>query len=588
MIGCMEEEALNYDEEADTQGECLYGGASPPIPRVTSTMPANGAVDVDVGLSSMSVTFDIPMLDESWSWVTDGESPFPGMIGEPWYDEDRTTNTLSVSLEADTDYVIWLNSDVHQNFTSDQGVAAEPYRWSFSTGSADNGGGDVDEEEQQSNTTSETNTTDGGTEQDLVIGPIPDEWSMLEGEGLFSKHIRVFGIHIFATTDTPDGKLMHAAGVLAQYLDNDEDGVVDDSAVVENMTAVNASIVMVAYEEDMEDIFENVPESIHQMFDAGEFWAQDLYGEETIPPGSSEDRFDASLEEIWHLISSAGYARAYPDAFAEEEGSVLANNMDLARGGHFEETACDECEGDSQCALPSGGNYPVDAWYSYDDPTCDYSCMVTEYFYWALTSMLGAQSERCEDIDVEWDACTNDLMQSMDPATSELLNDSEYNLPTRLPNGHYMSFYHIEMDSCISHSDPINHFHPYLILIIDGEQQTLPEGVGIEQGCMHVIHTHDSSGRLHVEYPAAAQYDGLPIGLFMHFFEMQFDSCTLGEHSVDELHELNMTIYDDAEHFSAGDGVDSEAFENYLLSPERDGEVILLRYGEGEGRLDCP
>ncbi|SVD98826.1 uncharacterized protein METZ01_LOCUS451680, partial [marine metagenome] len=220
-------------------------------------------------------------------------------------------------------------------------------------------------------------------------------------------------------------------------LDNDEDGVIDDPVVVENMIAVNSSMVMVADDIEMEDVFENIPESIHQMFDAGEFWAQDLYGEETIPPGSPQDRFDASLEEIWHLISSAGYACAYPDAFAEAAGSILADNMDNARGGHFEEEASDDCEGYTQCALPSAGYYPTGAWYSYDDPTCDYSCMVTEYFYWTLTSILGAQSERCEEIEVEWGACTSELMQSMDATTYELLNNPAYNLPTQLPNGNY-------------------------------------------------------------------------------------------------------------------------------------------------------
>ena len=41
---------------------------------------------------------------------------------------------------------------------------------------------------------------------------------------LFSKQVDIFGIAIFATRRTPDPKLLHAAGLLAQYLDNDNDG----------------------------------------------------------------------------------------------------------------------------------------------------------------------------------------------------------------------------------------------------------------------------------------------------------------------------------------------------------------------------
>ena len=94
-----------------------------------------------------------------------------------------------------------------------------------------------------------------------------------------------------------------------------------------------------------------------------------------------------------------------------------------------------------QCALPPNGEYPEDAWYTYLDPTCDYACMVTEYFYWALTALLGAQSDnqRCNDISDEWGLCTNKQVKSRDPDIYTLLTDSQYALPTILPNGNYAS-----------------------------------------------------------------------------------------------------------------------------------------------------
>ena len=50
---------------------------------------------------------------------------------------------------------------------------------------------------------------------------------------LFTKQVEIFGISIFATAKTPDSKILHAAGLLAQYLDNDNDGQPDNQLVIE-------------------------------------------------------------------------------------------------------------------------------------------------------------------------------------------------------------------------------------------------------------------------------------------------------------------------------------------------------------------
>jgi len=127
---------------------------------------------------------------------------------------------------------------------------------------------------------------------------------------------------------------------------------------------------------------------------------------------------------VLHLVTSRGYSRVYPADLGEQSGSTLTDAMDLARGGHF-------------VSVPT--SYPDEAWYHYDDPTCDYECMATEYFYWALTSMLGAQDYpgRCDDIAVEWEPCTRALVESMDPAVFALLSDAAWSLPTVLPDGSY-------------------------------------------------------------------------------------------------------------------------------------------------------
>jgi len=189
---------------------------------------------------------------------------------------------------------------------------------------------------------------------------------------VFEKQVSVFGISVFATAETSDETVLHTANVLAQYLDNDDDGAPDNPAVVAAMRGNSAPMVIAATEHDL---WERDSEAFIPMEVLDEMRLQDLYGEETHPNGAVEGRFDAALEEVLHLITSGGYAEAYPTIFAEMPRSAVAEAMDLARGGHFSQ-------------VPRA--YPQKAWYTYYDETCDYGCQITEYMYWALTSILGA------------------------------------------------------------------------------------------------------------------------------------------------------------------------------------------------------
>jgi len=234
----------------------------------------------------------------------------------------------------------------------------------------------------------------------------------------FRKIVDVFGVKIYAMADVGDVKLLHAANVLAQWLDNDEDGNVDDPKILDQMVENKAFVVMVKTGDhpDLERFFKANPPRDMQ--------GQDLYDDETIPGGAAEGLFDASLEELLHIVNFAGHTYAYPDAFGIEPGSKLANAMDLARGGLFEN-------------VPE--QYPENAWYSYYDETCDYGCMAIEYLYWALTSMLGAQDfpGRLERIEQEWKLNTREKVMSIDTAIYSLLTDPQYKMPTVLPDGKY-------------------------------------------------------------------------------------------------------------------------------------------------------
>ena len=238
----------------------------------------------------------------------------------------------------------------------------------------------------------------------------------------FTKSVEVFGIKILATKNTGDAKIIHAAKILAQYLDNDENGEVDNKLVVDKMTSVGATLVMFKDEDESEKfIYEYEGEDLDH--------AQALYDDETITTfnkNNSNSRFDASLEEVLHLITHEGYSKVYSE-LAEEKGSAIANAMDKARGGYF---------------LSPPSKYPAGAWYSYDDETCTYDCMITEYFYWSLTSVLGAQAYpgRFDEIGHEWKLNTLEKVKSTDTDIYSILSNEKFSFPSILPDNIYNGF----------------------------------------------------------------------------------------------------------------------------------------------------
>jgi len=58
------------------------------------------------------------------------------------------------------------------------------------------------------------------------------------------------------------------------------------------------------------------------------------------------------------------------------------------------------------------------------------------------------------------------------------------------------------LSTCVNHSGASAlHIHPILSITANGEKQELEEGIGVSSFCMRPIHTHDSLGTLHVEFP---------------------------------------------------------------------------------------
>jgi len=235
----------------------------------------------------------------------------------------------------------------------------------------------------------------------------------------FTKYVNVLGcFEIYAESSISDAKVLHAAAVAAELLDNDEDGIVDDPLIKTQLANSQAIMPLFASEGSAGEnsFFNNYN---------GDGVSAVLYSGEIDPtqPGHWGD--DATVEEIMHTINHVGHTNVYPAAFSmAPNSSLMSAAMDVARGGQF---------------MYPPNSYPASAWYHYDDETCDYECMMIEYIYWALVSNMGIldDAQTASGIADEWEPYNATLLESMDVLMYALITDPQYFLPQLAPDGNY-------------------------------------------------------------------------------------------------------------------------------------------------------
>lgn len=233
----------------------------------------------------------------------------------------------------------------------------------------------------------------------------PLQWASMSSE--FQQHCSPFGISIFSLPSNrfPRDKFLHVCNLMAQLLDNDQDGCADDTNVVKMMRLNQAGLVLV--DSENESYYNNIEES----FDETALFASQV---RPFCSGSSETATcrDVAIEEVLDFIAEYGISPYYFKEFGQcfdgnfEQRSELQVQMDIARGGHF-------------TTMPN--SYPANAVFRYDDRFCNYECMVSEFFYYSLTSLLGGQDARITQNMDEWQASTAQDLKSKLPGMYDLL-----------------------------------------------------------------------------------------------------------------------------------------------------------------------
>lgn len=108
------------------------------------------------------------------------------------------------------------------------------------------------------------------------------------------------------------------------------------------------------------------------------------------------------------------------------------------------------------------------------------------------------------------------------------------------------------------------HIHPYLEIMINGQAQEIPANIGVIAGCMNPLHTHDATGKIHVESPEERDFT---LGDFFAVWNKTFTKEQILDEKADETHIIKETV----------NGNEVQDYENTIL---RDGDRIVIYYEE--------
>ncbi len=108
------------------------------------------------------------------------------------------------------------------------------------------------------------------------------------------------------------------------------------------------------------------------------------------------------------------------------------------------------------------------------------------------------------------------------------------------------------------------HIHPHLEILINGKREEIPANIGIKPICMNALHTHDTSGTIHVESPEQRDFT---LADFFAVWNKPFNKDQILDYKTDSQHAIVETI----------NGKEILDYENTVL---HDKDQIVITYKE--------
>jgi len=300
----------------------------------------------------------------------------------------------------------------------------------------------------------------GWAKGDVVWHDPPSGW------GSCGKVTTVFGVPICASTAAwaaSPSKANHIAHIFYQLLDNDADGVPDDSLLHSHMVSKGYLLWVPSTQSDstndgtwpssvgqtqMTGIFETFPNTCDAPANRGAIATdRSTWGAAVGNTRGCDTNRDATTEEILHLITHAAgelYTALWGPSFSSTAGAAIsAANGNCGWGylNSYTDPSSNNCQGQ----------------YAYDDTTCNEECNVVEGIYWASVSYIGGlyTTTSTNTVKNEWLMATPDAnmpvypsgvsnaisLETGSPALYALVSDTTSPghawLPAFMPDGRY-------------------------------------------------------------------------------------------------------------------------------------------------------
>ena len=108
------------------------------------------------------------------------------------------------------------------------------------------------------------------------------------------------------------------------------------------------------------------------------------------------------------------------------------------------------------------------------------------------------------------------------------------------------------------------HIHPNVQIVINGKTETLPANIGVRPDCMSSLHTHDTTGKVHVESPEKRDFT---LADFFAVWGKTYNRDQILDFKADDRYVIRETV----------NGKEIQEYENTVL---RDGDQIVISYEE--------